>query len=820
MHFKKKLIFIIILACASIRLNATHLMGGEITWDCLGNGNYKFYMTLYRDCSDPTQYQIQYQNPGFGISVHNHPSVYFIAMTLLSRQDVTPACNILGPPASCNLQSPGSVEEHIFQSQEIQLIGVPPAQGWVFTYSDCCRNTDIFNINAAGAVGMTLRAKMFTYQGSNNSLCTDSSPRFEAKPVTLICQSPQPPNQEMLVYNQNASDPDRDSVSYSFAFPLDNLDLADSFSDTNPIALVFIPTMSVASPFPAQNTPGFFNSIPATLDPASGQIALSITGFGKFVSVVRVQSFRCGQLIAEVFREIQFVSVACGLNESPIITSSIGDSTAFSNQINLTKTAGELIELDLVSEDQDLIPTNGQVQSITLSANGLGFSSDFTNPSQGCPFPPCATLNPVPGTSAVGTLQTNFNWQTDCGHAVSPTTPIIQLGVECYRNQTTHNFLLGFADDFCPYPKTSEVLISVNVVGPELTPSPSLTCAEVINETPGAVKLEWALPQDPENQFEAYHIFKSDSLNGAYFQIATLSSITSNTYIDLDAQAHLGPRFYYISTRTGCAGNVLNYPIDTISTIYLKIFSDGPESVAINWNDQQTPNPVNQQSPYALFKSSSETIPNFTLVGNFAENAAADEISFCNQFFAYKVEVQDASGCKSISNEASGILNVTGPIDAAFSNDVDLLTVYFYANDPDAALYQWDFGDGNSATGAVVSYQYNELGVYNVSLIVSDSCGNSDTLTQTIDLFVSAVVTNESVAWRVFPNPSTRDIMLQAEKPSNFRIEVYAPDGKRVKEFNEFGKLIRLDFGPLAPGIYQIHCHSATESRVFRIVRE
>jgi hypothetical protein len=85
---------------------------------------------------------------------------------------------------------------------------------------------------------------------------------------------------------------------------------------------------------------------------------------------------------------------------------------------------------------------------------------------------------------------------------------------------------------------------------------------------------------------------------------------------------------------------------------------------------------------------------------------------------------------------------------------------------------------------------------------------------------VSGLATNEAAAWRIFPNPSTRDIMLQAELPTKFRIEVYSADGKRIREFQEEGKLITLDFGPLTPGMYQIHCHSASESRVFRIVRE
>ena len=157
---------------------------------------------------------------------------------------------------------------------------------------------------------------------------------------------------------------------------------------------------------------------------------------------------------------------------------------------------------------------------------------------------------------------------------------------------------------------------------------------------------------------------------------------------------------------------------------------------------------------------------------------------------------------------------------ADFTYTINDMAVSYSANSNAAFSYLWDFGDASQETGSNITHVYASSGSYEVRLIVSDSCGNSDTLMQVVDLFVANAQNDEALAWRVFPNPSTRDIMLQAEKPSNFRIEVYGPDGKRVKEFNEFGKLIRLDFGPLAPGIYQIHCHSTTESRVFRIVRE
>jgi hypothetical protein len=157
---------------------------------------------------------------------------------------------------------------------------------------------------------------------------------------------------------------------------------------------------------------------------------------------------------------------------------------------------------------------------------------------------------------------------------------------------------------------------------------------------------------------------------------------------------------------------------------------------------------------------------------------------------------------------------------AAYTYSSNGLSASFTATGESNIEYIWNLGDGTTAAGITTEHEYSTAGSFEVSLIASDLCGNSDTLIQTIDLFVSNVEPNESAAWRIFPNPSTRDIMLQAEIPTKFSIEVYSADGKRIREFKEEGQLIKLDIGPLTPGMYQIHCHSVTDSRVFRIVRE
>ena len=75
-------------------LHASHLMGGEITWACQGNGQYIFTLKLYRDCNGITP------PSSVQLSVFNHPTVSSIAFLLNGlpvQTDISPSCNGAGP---------------------------------------------------------------------------------------------------------------------------------------------------------------------------------------------------------------------------------------------------------------------------------------------------------------------------------------------------------------------------------------------------------------------------------------------------------------------------------------------------------------------------------------------------------------------------------------------------------------------------------------------------------------------------------------------------------------------------------------------------
>jgi len=47
----KKLILFLFLSIAVFQVQARHIIGGVMTYTCLGGGDYEFILTLYRDCN-------------------------------------------------------------------------------------------------------------------------------------------------------------------------------------------------------------------------------------------------------------------------------------------------------------------------------------------------------------------------------------------------------------------------------------------------------------------------------------------------------------------------------------------------------------------------------------------------------------------------------------------------------------------------------------------------------------------------------------------------------------------------------------------------
>lgn len=118
----------------------------------------------------------------------------------------------------------------------------------------------------------------------------------------------------------------------------------------------------------------------------------------------------------------------------------------------------------------------------------------------------------------------------------------------------------------------------------------------------------------------------------------------------------------------------------------------------------------------------------------------------------------------SLPNWSIGAYDVT----ADFVATTQLDSVFFNNTSNFGSSYQWDFGDGSPlSTASNPLHIYTTTGNYPVTLIASDSCGNSDTTVQSISI---TTATNLEKAKKIekklniYPNPTKDYITIDYNK--------------------------------------------------------
>jgi len=128
-----RILLLVLLVCRAFVADATHVMGGEITWRCNGNG-YVFELIFYRDCNG-----VEVNTISENIEVWNHPTITQIPVAFVSREDISPVCTPVAgspQPLDCGAGANGgngigAIEKITYRSAPIVLPGVPPAgTGW------------------------------------------------------------------------------------------------------------------------------------------------------------------------------------------------------------------------------------------------------------------------------------------------------------------------------------------------------------------------------------------------------------------------------------------------------------------------------------------------------------------------------------------------------------------------------------------------------------------------------------------------------------------------------------------------------------------
>jgi PKD repeat protein len=291
-HLLRCLLFVLVLPTAA---QATHIVGGEMNYTCLGNNQYEITLTIFRDCfyGNPLAW---FDDPAsVGIFDVDNNLLQEVQMSLMNNDTLAPVLSSI-----CFVAPPDVCVHTTTYRDTIEL--EPRIGGYQLAYQRCCRNQTILNIVdplASGATyGVTISERAL--------LECNSNPKFQEWPPIYICVD------EPILFDQSALDIDGDSIVYRLCTPLLGANQAIPMPQppNNP---PYAPINWVDPPYNVDNMlNGFAGGEPLAIDSQTGLLTGLPNTVGQFVVGICVEEYRDGELISTTRRDFQYNVGVCG----------------------------------------------------------------------------------------------------------------------------------------------------------------------------------------------------------------------------------------------------------------------------------------------------------------------------------------------------------------------------------------------------------------------------------------------------------------------------------------------------------------------------
>ena len=371
------------------------MMGGDIIYQCLSPGKFKFTIKVYRDCRG-----IPFNSPTItvfcadGGGVNNSVSVNYVRTAI---NDITPKCATGTAPCNPQNQQAGEgIEEHIFEAivdfntapfKAIKDAGCCEVK---IKVEQCCRN---------GAITTVTPDNFYTDAMINicNIAATknkcNTSPQLSTPPVGYLCC-----NQPFTFNNGVREVIDGDSLSYDLVTPLKanntNLLYTGNFTSQIPMTPFCPPNKGVINcrPLPNAKPPrGFY------FDKETGDIVFTPTQCDEVgIIVMQITEWRKDSArnkwvkVGYTRRDMQLIVKTCPDNNPPY----------FGTQNKYSVCEGNKLCFFIDAKDDPFLPKQTVPDTVTLTWN-FGI--------------PGATFTIVDPTARE--KQALFCWQTKIGDA-------------------------------------------------------------------------------------------------------------------------------------------------------------------------------------------------------------------------------------------------------------------------------------------------------------------------------------------------------------------------------------------------------------------
>lgn len=284
--------FCLLLLLSSVG-RATHIVGGEMHYDHLGNDSFKISLYLYVDCINGSPGALAIDSiASIGIFYGHAPIMPAYKTLTVNRQNPE---RVKGINYNCLVPPTNVCVDRYSYVARVKLPDNP--KGWIIAYQRCCRNRTVLNVFNQNSTGTTVWTTIPERKKHGNN----SSARFVKLPPNFLCKD------KPFSFNHVAKDPDGDSLVYRLCKPWAGA------SDLDPY------------PRPPGNPPysritlnngysvfNFMNGDPnLEIDRLTGKLTCTPRRLGQYVVGICVQEYRDGVFINSTTRDFQFNVIDC-----------------------------------------------------------------------------------------------------------------------------------------------------------------------------------------------------------------------------------------------------------------------------------------------------------------------------------------------------------------------------------------------------------------------------------------------------------------------------------------------------------------------------
>ncbi len=686
-----------LLTMFSLSAGATHIVGGEISYEDLGGGNYRVRLVVYRDCGPTNQNGTGFDDAA-SVGVFNSAGQLVDILNIpLSFQNVDeiPVSleNPCGtPPASV------CVEQAVYE--QVVDIG-ESATGFTLSYQRCCRNPSIINLNNPDDAGATFTTQI---PGTLQTTEDNSSPVWNSLPPVALCAGFE------FFFDHSATDLDGDSLAYTLCSPL--------FGGTpNQPA----PNPPNGPPYtPVNWAPGYSATYPLdanpafTIDPVSGFLTGTPTTAGQYVIGICVEEWRDGSLLSTSNRDFQFNVTVCDPNITSLVANQTGEQLCI----------GETLEFQQFSINATFFLWDFGVDGIESDTSILE-NPTFTFPEPGVydvllianPGWPCADSSssiyevfaPVEPTLEV------------VGFDCSSGTPVFDFGTDEAYPDATFNW------DFGDLASTGlSDLAAPGGIGFDQIEDVEAELTIVQNGCIGSGVLDWTPPPPPV----AAIVPQEDFCTGFSLTFENNSEDATSYVWEFGEAGNLDVSFDAFPTWTYDGPGT--FEVELIAQADFQCPDTTSEVFEVAWLLEpffETPAPECFEEHSFNFEAIGVTDPSATFSWDVSPGTASLQAGAVLQGVSYPepgiytVEVTvTAEGCeRDFDAEVEVLFDPSIGFTGGPTSGCPPLPVSFenFSQTETAAGYTWYFGDGSTSSLATPTHVYEVPGTYTVTLEMS-----------------------------------------------------------------------------------------------------